>query len=67
MQIFDKIIDPLEKEIDFSHMKIEKAPFKFSLKEKINVWLDTLYDGCRMSKDNFYNEVEILLREFCNK
>ena len=67
MQTFDKIIDPLEKEIDFRHTKIEKAPFKFSLKEKINVWLDTLYDGCKMSKDNFYNEVEISLKEFCNK
>ena len=67
MQTFDSIVDPLEKELDFTHMKIEKAPYKFSLKEKINVWLDTLYDGSEISKDTFYNEVEKSLKEFCCK
>lgn len=67
MQIFDNSVDPLDNEIDFSHMKIEKAPFKFSLKEKINLWLETLYDGSNISKNVFYNEVENSLKEFCNK
>ena len=67
MQTYNNMIDPLEKELDFSTMKIEKAPYKFSLKEKINVWLDTLYDGTEISKENFYNEVENSLKEFCNK
>ena len=63
----DLTYDPLEKEIDISHMKVEKAPFRFDTKEKINVWLDTLYDGCNMSKERFYDEVETSLKEFCNK
>ena len=67
MQTYSNVNDPLDRELDFSHMKIEKAPYKFSLKEKINVWLDTLYDGVKLSKDNFYNEVENSLKEFCNK
>lgn len=60
-------IDPLDKELDLRNMKIVKAPYKFSLKEKINVWLDTLYDGIDITKENFYNEVESSLREFCRK
>lgn len=67
MQTFKTSIDPLDKELDFANMKIEKAPYKFSFKEKINVWLDTLYDGAGMTKDNFYDEVEGSLKEFCNK
>ena len=67
MQTFNNLVDPLDKELDFSHMKIEKAPYTFSLKEKINVWLDTLYDGVKLPKDTFYNEVESSLKEFCNK
>lgn len=67
MQTYKNIIDPLDKELDFSHMKIVKAPYKFSLKEKIKVWLDTLYDGVELSKDSFYDEVETSLKEFCRK
>lgn len=60
-------IDPLDKEIDFTHVKIEKSPYKFDLKEKINVWLDTLYDDINIPKEKFYEEVENSLRTFCNK
>ncbi len=60
-------LDLYDKEIDFSNVKIEKAPYKFDLKEKINVWLDTLYDGTNITKDRFYDEVENSLKEFCNK
>ena len=67
MHTYNPTIDPLDKEIDFTHMKIEKAPYKFDLKEKINTWLDTLYDGANISKDEFYEEVESALRAFCNK
>ena len=37
MQTFDSVVDPLDKELDFTHMKVEKAPYTFSLKEKIGV------------------------------
>lgn len=66
MHTYNSTIDPLDKEIDFTHMKIEKAPYKFDLKEKISTWLDTLYDGANISKDEFYVEVESALRTFCN-
>lgn len=66
MHISNYTIDPLDKEIDFTNMKIEKSPYKFELKEKINVWLDTLYDGVNISKEKFYEEVENSLRTFCN-
>lgn len=68
MQIYsDKTIDILDNELDLAHMKIEKAPYKFDLKEKISVWLDTLYDGSNITKDKFYDEVEYSLKKFCNK
>ena len=68
MQTIDDLTyDPLDKEIDIAHMKIEKAPYHFDMKDKINVWLDTLYDGSDMDKNKFYNEVENSLKEFCNK
>ena len=67
MHTFNSNIDPLDRELDFSQMKIEKSPYKFDFKEKINAWLDTLYDGVDMTKDNFYNEVEGSLKEFCNR
>lgn len=31
MHTYNSTIDPLDKEIDFTHMKIEKAPYKFDL------------------------------------
>lgn len=67
MHTYNNTIDPLDKELDFTQMKIEKSPYKFDLKEKIKVWLDTLYDGADISKDKFYEEVENSLKIFCNK
>lgn len=67
MPTYNCVVDPLDKEIDFKNMKIEKSPYKFELKEKINVWLDTLYDGTNLPKEQFYDEVECSLRTFCNK
>ena len=67
MHTFNSTVDPLDKEIDFSRMKIEKTPYKFDFKEKINAWLDTLYDNSNVTKDIFYEEVENSLRAFCNK
>ena len=67
MHTYNNLIDPLDKELDLTNMKIEKSPYKFDLKEKIKVWLDTLYDGADISKDKFYEEVENSLKIFCNK
>ena len=53
MQTFNSVVDSLDKELDFSHMKIEKAPYTFSLKEKISVWLDTLYNDVELPKAVF--------------
>lgn len=66
MQTIDNIVyDPLDKEIDFSHVKIEKNPYHFDMSEKINLWIDTLYADSNLSKDSFYNQVENSLRKFC--
>lgn len=67
MHTYNNTIDPLDKELDFTQMKIEKSPYKFDLQEKIKVWLDTLYDGENISKEKFYEEVESSLKVFCNK
>lgn len=67
MHTYNNTIDPLDKELDFTQMKIEKSPYKFDLQEKIKVWLDTLYDGSNISKEKFYEEVENSLKVFCNK
>lgn len=67
MHTYNNLIDPLDKELDLTHMKIEKSPYKFDLQEKIKVWLDTLYDGENISKEKFYEEVESSLKVFCNK
>ena len=67
MHTYNNTIDPLDKELDFTQMKIEKSPYKFDFQEKIKVWLDTLYDGANISKEKFYEEIENSLRVFCNK
>lgn len=67
MHTYNNTIDPLDKELDFTQMKIEKSPYKFDLQEKIRAWLDTLYDGANISKEKFYEEVESSLKVFCNK
>ena len=67
MHTYNNTIDPLDKEIDFAQMKVEKSPYKFDLQEKIKVWLDTLYDGANIPKEKFYDEVENSLKVFCNK
>lgn len=61
MHTYNNLIDPLDKELDFTHMKIEKSPYKFDLKEKIKVWLDTLYlENYKEEEFDKYGEIEEL-------
>lgn len=67
MQIFNVSADPLDKELDISNMRVEKGYSNFSFEEKIKLWLDTLYLDSKLTKKEFYSEVENYLKEFCEK
>ena len=61
MHTYNNLIDPLDKELDLTHMKIEKSPYKLDLKEKIKVWLDTLYlENYKEEEFDKYGEIEEL-------
>ena len=62
MQTYSNVNDPLDRELDFSHMKIEKAPYKFSTEEKILMTIKAyLAEGEIVNKEKFRQEADALL------
>ena len=59
--------DLLDNELDVDNMKFKKNPFakKFTLKDKINLCIDTLFEDSKISKNSFYKQFEKQLKVFC--
>ena len=63
-----KDVDILDNELDIDNMKFKKNPFakKFTLKDKIDLCIDTLYEDSNISKNSFYKQFEKQLKVFYN-
>ena len=57
--------DPLTKKIDYSKVQPIKLQFDFSFDDKIDNWLDTLYEDSNLSKKDFFEKVNNKLKVFC--